>query len=277
MNTPASALSPAASAFDAVAPVFDRRFGAWLSVAAQREQVRSALMAAFPPGARLLELGGGTGDDAVWMALRGREVLLTDASPAMVHEAAEKLRWHLVPPPRVLDVLSLGTLADEREAQGLPPFDGVYSNFAALNCVDDLAALGPALARLVRPGGRAVLVIFGTCAPGELVVQLLRGAPRAAIRRLASGPVPARLGGREFTVRYHRRRDVRRAFAPWFRLEGRRGVGVFVPPSAAEPWISRFPLLVRALALLDRVASRPLAMFGDHVLYVLRREPVAAP
>lgn len=265
------ALPLAAAAFDATAPVFDERFGAWRSVAAQRAAVRQALLAAFPIGSRLLEIGGGTGEDARWLAARGREVLVTDASPAMVSIAAAKLAGRGLPVPRVLAAEHLTVFADERESAGAPRFDGVFSNFAALNCVADLRCTGPALARLVRRGGRVVLVLFGTCAPGEIVTQIARGNARAAFRRFSRGPVAARLGGREFTICYHRPRAVEAALAPWFRLASRRGIGVFVPPSAAEPWISKHPGLLSALTALDRVAARPLAAFGDHVLYELER------
>jgi hypothetical protein len=55
----------------------------------------------------------------------------------------------------------------------------------------------------------------------------------------------------------------------------RIGVGVLVPPSAAEPWISRHPALVRTLEQMDRVRARPFAPLGDHVLYWL--EPTDVP
>jgi hypothetical protein len=73
-------LSPAAHAFNAVAPKFDERFGGWLTVAAQRRAVRMQLVRAFVPGSRVLEIGGGTGEDALWLTAQGRDVLLTDAS-----------------------------------------------------------------------------------------------------------------------------------------------------------------------------------------------------
>jgi hypothetical protein len=57
-----------------------------------------------------------------------------------------------------------------------------------------------------------------------------------------------------------------RAFAPWFRLERIRGIGVLVPPSSAEPLISRFPRLLSVLEAGDRILSAPLALLGDHVL-----------
>jgi len=116
-----------------------------------------------------------------------------------------------------------------------------------------------------------MLVLFGTCCPGEMVVETLRGRPSQALRRRKSGSVPARLAKRDFEVVYHRNSEVVRAFSPWFVLEKRIGIGVAIPPSAAEPWISRQPRLLAAMEKIDRILARPLAMLGDHVLYQFRR------
>jgi ubiquinone/menaquinone biosynthesis C-methylase UbiE len=270
-------LSPAAQAFDAVAVDFDRRYGVWLSVQAQRRAVRRDLLRAFPRGARLLEIGGGTGEDALWLLQRGRDVLLTDASPAMVRMASAKLGTLPTQRPRVVPAETLGALADEREAAGEPCFDGAFSNFAALNCVADHADVARSLARLVRTGGRAMLVVFGTMSPGEVAVQLVRRDPAAAVRRLSRGNVAARLAKRDFSVRYHRPGEIAQAMAPWFRVIARRGIGVFVPPSAAEPWISAHPRLLGVMEAFDRVASRPLALLGDHVLLEFERTLARRP
>jgi SAM-dependent methyltransferase len=263
-------LTPAGAAFDAIAESFDTRFGDWLSVAAQRRVVRAALIDAFPTGARLLDIGGGTGVDAAWLTARGRNVLLTDASPAMVRAARAKLG------DAAAETFAAEQL-DQLAARG-ERFDGAFSNFAALNCVTDLAPVGQALARLVEPGGKALLVVFGCSCPGEILAEGLRGRFANMLRRRRRGAVPATLGERHFTVRYHRRRDVVRALDPWFRLVRTTGIGVLVPPSAAEPWISSHPRLVAFLERIDRVIARPLWIFGDHVLYAFERRPeVAAP
>jgi SAM-dependent methyltransferase len=274
---PGPTLPPAARAFDAIADSFDERYGAWRSVEAQRRAVRAALLEAFPPGARLLEVGGGTGEDALWLARHGREVLLTDASPAMVEVARRKLSGFASARALVVSAEELRRLATERDAAGEPPLDGAYSNFAALNCVASLAPVARGLARLLRPGAPLLLVLFGPLPPGEVVVELARRHPRAALRRLSRGDVPARLAGRDFTVRYHRPAEIERAMRPWFRPVERRGVGVLVPPSAAEPWISGHPRLLGALEALDRALARPLALLGDHVLYHFVRADRAAP
>lgn len=261
-------LSPAALAFDSIADGFDARFTPWLSVAAQRRAVRQALLATFAPRSRLLELGGGTGDDALWMAGRGHEVLMTDPSPRMVAIASAKFAGN----PRL--AASVAPAEDLAAIHG--SFDGAWSTFAGLNCVSDLAPVGRGLARLLAPGASAMLVLFGTACPGEILVEAVRRRPRNMFRRASRGAVAARLNGHDFAVVYHRRRAIAAALAPWFTPAGRRGIGVFVPPSAAEPWISRQPHFLAMLEALDDVVGRPLAILGDHILYRFVRTEVAA-
>lgn len=265
-----TALRPAALAFDAIAAAFDERFGAWNSVAAQRRAVRSALLMAFPEHGRILEIGGGTGADAMFLAQRGLEVFLTDPSPAMVAVAEKKLR-PLGGKAALAAAEEMDSFAEEYFATDGRLFDGCFSNFAALNCVADVRPLAGNLARLLKPGAPAALVFFGTFCPGEMITEVLRGRPRFALRRCWRREAPARLAGREFRVIYHRRADLIREFSPWFTLEGRLGIGVTVPPSAAEPWISEHPHLLAAMESLDHQLARPLAALADHVLYSFRR------
>jgi SAM-dependent methyltransferase len=272
-------LPPAVRAFDQTAARFDERFGEWLSVAAQRAAVRECLLDMFPAGARLLELGGGTGEDALYMLRRGYDVTLTDGSPAMVESARAKLdaAGYGDAPVEQVVLEELATFAARADAMKAPPFDGVYSNFAALNCVPDLRVVAGPLARLLRPGASCALVMFGRCPPGEIVVELLRGRPGSALRRLRSGPADARLGKEHFNVWYPSSGDVAEALSPWFRMRALRGIGILVPPSAAEPFISRFPRMLSALEAADRILSAPLARLGDHVLLRLERTSVEAP
>jgi SAM-dependent methyltransferase len=263
-------LGPAALAFDAIAPSFDSRFGAWDSVAAQRRAVRAALLREFPAAGNILEIGGGTGEDAEFLASRGFHVLLTDASPAMVAFARAKLE-PLGSQALVAAAEAMEDFAACRLSSGRDLFDGAFSNFAPLNCVVDLKSVARGLARLLKPGAPAMLVLFGAFCPGEMVTEVLRGRPHQALRRFKRGQIQARLASREFHVVYHRRAALKRAFAPWFVLEKRFGIGVTVPPSAAEPWITQHPRLLALMEALDRVLSRPLAIFGDHVLYQFRR------
>jgi SAM-dependent methyltransferase len=264
------ALRPAAQAFEAIAPAFDQRFGTWLSVMAQRRAVRAALLQEFPERGHILELGGGTGEDASFLAGVGYEVLLTDPSPTMVELANSKLS-PFGSHAQLVAGEDLEDFAVWHLSEGGELFDGAFSNFAPLNCVVDLGPVARGLAKLLKPGAPAMLVLFGTFCPGEMLTEVLHNRPSQALRRFKRGRIPSRLSKREFHIVYHRVSALTRSFAPWFVLEKRIGIGVTVPPSAAEPWISQHPRLLTAMEALDRVLSHPLAMLGDHVLYQFRR------
>lgn len=265
-----ASLRPAAFAFDAIAPAFDLRFGHWLSVAAQRRAVRAALQREFPAKGHILELGGGTGEDAVFLAQRGFKMFLTDPSPAMVSLAKAKLA-----PFDAQAEVAAGEEIEDFAARHLSTggalFDGAFSNFAPLNCIVDLEPVARGLARLLKPGAAAMLVLFGTLCPGEMITEVLRGRPHLALRRLKCGEIPAQLAKRDFHVVYHRRAALLRAFSRWFMLENRLGIGVTVPPSASEPWMSDHPRLLALMETMDRIVSGPMAILGDHVLYQFRR------
>jgi hypothetical protein len=164
-----------------------------------------------------------------------------------------------------------GRFAAAREADGLPLFAGAFSNFAAFNCVDEHRAPARELARLLAPGAPLLLVVFGPFSPGEVVTLIARGQLRSAFRRLSRRGVAAKVGGHAFKVVYPSPGALSRSFRPWFAHRRTVGIGVFVPPSSAEPWISDHPRLLSFLERLDRAAARPLAIFGDHVLVALER------
>lgn len=268
-------LSPAIRAFDALAPRFDDAFAGWKSVDAQRRAVRRELLAAFPPGARLLELGGGTGEDALFLAAAGRSVHVTDGAPAMIARTRAKARAAGFEGLVTAERVALEELGGWASAGDRPRFDGAFSNFASLNCVSDHSSVARALARVLPEGARALLVVFGPASPAEVAILLARGRIRAAFRRFSGGPAPARVAGETFAVTYPAPRAFAAAFAPWFVLRRTRGIGVFVPPSSAEPWASRLPLAIAAAEALDRVVARPLALLADHVLLDFARTGAA--
>ena len=82
----------AAHAFDTAAAGYDQTFtgtrlGRWL-----RARVQEHLARCFAAGDRVLELGCGTGEDALWLAARGIDVTALDASRRMLEVAAEDAR-----------------------------------------------------------------------------------------------------------------------------------------------------------------------------------------
>lgn len=255
------------SPFDAVASSYDEDFAFTPSGAMQRRAVWREMDRVFGEGQRILELNCGTGIDAVRLASRGVRVCACDASPAMIEAAERRVRA-----ARAEQYVELRCVPTERVGLRAPGdmFDGLLSNFAGLNCIEDLPAVAGKLAGFVRPGGHAVLCVFGRWCAWEIGWFLLHGQLRKSLRRVLRREAEVRIApGAAVTVRYPSVRALAAAFGPHFRLVRLRGAGVAVPP----PYVRIPRRAFRAAALVDRAAARipGLRVLGDHVVVVLRR------
>jgi SAM-dependent methyltransferase len=254
------------SPFEALAGSYDETFTRTLIGTTLRRAVWRRLDPAFPPRARVLELGCGTGEDAVHLAKRGVVVVATDPAERMVLEARAKVERAGVADLVTTRTLDAGRL-DEIDLDG--PFDGAFSNFGALNCVPDLAAVSAGLSRHVRTGGRVLLCLMGRYVPWEWGWFLAHGDRRSAFRRLAPGGAE----WRGLRVAYPPLRELRRVFAPGFRFLGARAIGALLPPTYVEELSARHPRLLAALDALERRIESvpPFPSLADHVLLELER------
>ncbi len=264
-------------AFDRVAGDYDVTYGAGGNAAMQwmRAENLAFLARTFPPGSRLVEIGCGTGEEAVALAGGGRTVVATDISPRMAAATRRKAvaagvsdRVRAV----ALPAGGVGTLCLPHE------LDGAYASFGALNCEYDLSAVGRGLAALVGPGGRFVTSVMGRTCLFEMLWYLLRGQPRRAVRRVTGRWVMAPVageGGREVTVptRYLSARQVARAMAPDWRIETMWALPLLMPPPYAASLLDRYPGLFARLERWDRRLRRrwPWRAWGDHLVIVFRR------
>ena len=188
--------------FDALAPEYHIL---WNN--SQRSRVWSEIDPLFHPGDRILDLGCGTGDDALHLAEAGVDVFGIDASSKMIEIAASR--------GAKVQRLGIEDLAKFNER-----FHGAISNFGALNCVQDLRPVAVQLARLVLAGGVVAICIMGSFAWGETLKSAAKLDLRRATRRWSGHAT-----WRGTDVFYHASRQVRAAFAPEFSFERRVSIG----------------------------------------------------
>jgi SAM-dependent methyltransferase len=257
-------------AFDSVAADYDGIRGNNDLIQDMREEMWRWLDATFAPASRLIDLGCGTGLDAVRMARIGHSVTATDWSAEMVGRTRDRAIKNDVA-DRV-QALAIGSQELQR-LDGREMYDGAYSNLGPLNCVPDLGDVSQQCARLLRPGGALVFTVIGRLCPWEIAHYLKRRQWARATVRFKRGVVPVGMNKRTIWTRYYGPTEFYRAFEKHFRLDHYRGLCVLSPPPYLT-WVrERHPVWYERLWRLDRrLSGWPLLRgMGDHFLIVMKK------
>ena len=264
---------PGAAAFDAISGRYDTLFSPEANplIAMMRDRVYQACARHFPTGSTLLELGCGTGEDTLELTARGHRMVSVDPAAGMIAEARRKLAEAGRADAVTFVHSEAGTLAEKWPGLQLS-VDGVFSNFAPLNCELSLDPVRLLMERALRPGGRFVGVVLPRICPLEVALFLARGQPRAALRRFQRVPI-ADVEGQRFPMRYYGAADFDRALGSGFRRVEVRSLGLALPPLSFGSSFARVPGLLPALAFVeDRVSGLPgLRRMGDHIIVVYER------
>jgi SAM-dependent methyltransferase len=257
-----------ACAFDEMASTYDETFTDTVVGRALREIVWSRFETLFSNARHVLELGCGTGEDAMRLAHEGIHVTATDASNEMIQVARGKATEG-----RCTGLIKFHCLAMEQIGllPGGEPFDGALSNFGAVNCVRDLGALAGELAGRLTPGAPLLWVVMGRYAPWEWLWYLARGDWTRAWRRLRRGGCD----WRGLTIHYPTPAQVKELLRPYFKVTRVAPLGALLPPSYAAGWLDRSPAALRLLSRLEKWAQplSPLASVADHFIVEAVRLP----
>jgi ubiquinone/menaquinone biosynthesis C-methylase UbiE len=258
-----------AVAFDDVAADYDLREAGNPIMQMMRKRSLAMLESTFPQGATLLDIGCGTGTEAIWLAQRGRTIFAVDSSPQMLHVLSERAAASGVTvSSRLLQAGELSTFVDER---GESSFDGAYSSFGALNTEPSLEPPLAALSRLLKPGGRIVLSVMNRWCMAEIGLLVAGGRAGTALRRSRrSIRVPVGTGYAE--VRYPSWRQLQSSLQPRFRTVSVEALPLLLVPYAWRALAAR-PRTFSALRRLDAALAshRPFSWLGDHLLVVAER------
>jgi ubiquinone/menaquinone biosynthesis C-methylase UbiE len=258
-----------AGPFEDLADAYDASFTATALGRCLRAMVWQRLDVAFAGRRRILELGCGTGEDAIYLARQGFEVLATDSSASMLRVAADKASRAGCANHIEFRHLPIEQLGSALRGEAL---DGVFSNFGAVNCVPQLDAVAADLAQLLPPGAPLVWVVMGRHVPWEWLWFLARGDWRRAFRR-------RRNGGTQWhgiRISYPTPAELERLLHPHFIAVDHRALGVMLPPTYASAWLERSPRALRALARAENALQRwpLLAGLSDHYVLEARRASV---
>ncbi len=223
-------------------------------------------------GDTLLEIGSGTGAEAIEISKHVSGVVATDISRLMISLLEKKVETRgLVGKVKAIQLRAsdIGLAADH-----LP--NGkvrlAYSFDGALNCELEIDQFPFELWKIMEPGGLFVCSIRNTLCLSEalihaVVLQFNRMAPR---RRQ---PVMVSVGGMDIPAYYYSPTRFARKFEPFFTVKKMIGLPAILPPA----YLSEFYLRARKVLSFAERAEIALAGFfplnrvGDQTLLIFQR------
>jgi SAM-dependent methyltransferase len=263
--------------FDRAAKLYDATYGppsesgrgnaliGWL-----QNEFLTLLRDIFPVGAGLLDLGSGTGNEALAMVHNGYEVLGIDISPAMVRQAQTKMAVYGVQRGvsfRALPAAHLHKL-DERG-----PFQGAYSSLGTLNTEPNLDSVAHDLHDLLEPGAAFVAVVMSRYCLFETLRKLRRAKNGDVLNRSGEWKeARAGAGGVVAPVKFYTPDEFAAHFAPYFTVESVCAFPLWMPPVQLHALYNANPEgFTRREGRERRMRTWPgFRSWGDHFLMVLR-------
>lgn len=265
------------NAFDNVAEAYDTSFTNTLVGKAQRNLVWRHLdnTVLSNSNQHILELNCGTGEDAVFFAKKGHNVIVTDASQEMLKVTLDKALQFGVKEQLTSEVFDMNKQNTHfKEGQ----FDLIFSNFGGINCVspNQLQKLISLCHTWLKPNGRLVWVIMGKVCLWETTYFMLKGNLKQAFRRFTNEKVMANIGNAQIPIWYYSPKGMKEITARKFDLIHQQAIGTFVPPSYLEPFFSNKGAIVNAFEKGDQLFSTIgiFANISDHFLIDFKKKSV---
>jgi ubiquinone/menaquinone biosynthesis C-methylase UbiE len=259
------------AAFTGQSQIFDEIYSGNTIVNYKRDRVRSHMLQYLSPQSSILEINSGTGEDAIFFAGKGHKVHATDISTGMQQQLMQKVKSAGLSGP-ISNELRSFTKLDELKNQG--PYDHIFSNFAGLNCTNELDKVLGSFNSLLKPNGIVTLVILPKFCLWETLL-IFKGEFHTAFRRLFSDKgSKAHIEGVYFKCWYYNPSYVIKRLKNDFDVLSLEGLCTFVPPSYIEGFAEKHSSAYTFLKNLEDKwkATWPWRFIGDYYILSLRKK-----
>jgi ubiquinone/menaquinone biosynthesis C-methylase UbiE len=213
----------------------------------------------FTGDKKVLDIGCGSGKDALFLGSRGEKVHGFDISPGMIKVATQKA---LLAGLSEKVTFSVGD-ANHLDALHYGRFEGAYSNFNALNHLSSLSNFAKDLSDQLAPGAVIVLTIMNRVCLSEIIGYVLRLRFAAAFRKMRS-----RQSTLSASMQLYFPKEAAAAFEPFFKLEAIDAFGLLVPPAQLYSGKS-FRRFFNILAMLEQPLLRIFPFYNFCDIYIL--------
>jgi ubiquinone/menaquinone biosynthesis C-methylase UbiE len=261
----------AEAAFSRQAALFDEQYKDNSIIQYKRERVRDHAQQWLGFNSNILELNCGTGEDATWFAKQGHTIHATDISAAMLQVLKYKISELSFEDKISTENISFTQLEDLKQKG---PYDMIFSNFAGLNCTDELDKVLLSLSSFLKPGGIITLVMLPKFCLWEFLL-LFKGNFKTAFRRFfSSNGVSAHIEGEYFKCWYYNPSYVILHLKKQFDLLAVEGLCTLVPPSYMEGFAEKHPRAYKFLQAKEEKWKKksPWKNIGDYYIISLQKK-----
>ena len=264
------------SSFDNAAYSYDVDFTDTIVGRLQRDRVWRYLDQEVPSAlsTKVLELNCGTGEDAIYLATKGHDVLATDISIKMIEQSSAKIESK-----DILSKITVGQL--DMSAPKIPPqidqrgkqdyFDLVFSNFGGINCLDkgELKRLSSFIKKHLSKDGSVIMVVMPRYCLIDLLNRIVHLDFKGFKKRLFNQPIEVMVDGSSVSTYYYSPNNILNAFEG-FVCDQVKVIGVM--PSYLESIVARRPVAKSLGLLFYNILAffrGGLSQFSDHYLIQL--------
>ncbi|MEP7374648.1 MAG: methyltransferase domain-containing protein [Chitinophagaceae bacterium] len=261
----------AATAFSKQAPLFDALYSPDTIIQYKRKRVRDHILQWLQPGSHILELNAGTGEDAVFFAQKGHTVHATDISDEMQKLLMEKARQQGLQNNITTELRSYTDL-ENLSFKG--PYDFIFSNFAGLNCTNELSGVLRSFDSLLKQGGIVTMVILPKFCLWEFLL-LFKGKFKTGFRRFSGRKgTKAHIEGEYFPCWYYNPSFIQKHLKNSFDMIGLEGLCTIAPPSYLQGFAEKYPKTYEWLIKKENKwkAKWPWKTIGDYYITTLRKK-----
>ena len=261
----------AAAAFNKQAIMFDSIYGGDTIIQYKRKRVRDHIMQYLPSHSHILELNAGTGEDAIYFAQQGHTVHATDISAIMQERLTEKVKQNNLENKITYEICSFTELENLRHPG---PYNYIFSNFAGLNCTNQLEKVLSSFSFLLKTGGLVTLVILPEFCLWEFML-LFKGKFKTAFRRFTgSKGTKAHIEGEYFRCWYYNPSFIKKHLSSSFDTLSLEGLCSLVPPSYIQGFAEKYSKLCRFLEKNENKWKTrwPWKSIGDYYIITLKKK-----
>ncbi|MDG6968273.1 MAG: methyltransferase domain-containing protein [Nitrososphaerota archaeon] len=261
-----------AGAFDSASDEYDftirRNFiNTWI-----RKRSLQVLRKLLRPGDYLMEVGCGTGEEAIAISDWVSGIVATDVSAGMVGLLEEKVAARGLAGKILPMKLSASEISRVRDLIGEKEIRVAYSFNGALNCEPNLGSFVRQLDSLLEPDGYFVCSVRNTTCATEMISHgLVLQFDRANPRRVQ--PIMVSVGGRDVPSTYFSPSSFISYFSPRFSPAQVIALPALLPPAYLNGYYLRLRPFLSFLERLELPLSgvSPFNRLGDQTLFVFRK------